>query len=277
MDNLLDLSWIDRWIQEQMVVKPTPGINPAARTPAAPAAAKPAQNRPVIGTVWGYPGDGDDEWAGGITAWAQKLFGEDRNLLGVSLPTSGKNAIPLSQVPLGGLVTVSSSQTGKSLTVPRIDVGPAGWTGAGVDLTWNMARALGLNPKEGKFAGLTVTPTGQKITKAELSNYNYTGYGWIAPGVKNAMKEAPTSPIEWTGAGAGGAAGAAAGAGIPSVGADPAALKKGLVTVGFGIVILVLVVSLLQDKTPVEVVVDTAKGAGNKVKEGAKAAALAAA
>lgn len=252
-----------------------PGVTAGGVTSTPKTTPTPAKSNPVLGTVWGYPGDSLD---GGLTAWGVNLKDRyDRNILGVSLPTEGKYAVPLSTVPLGGLVDVYSSQTEKTVRLPRIDKGPAAWTNKGVDLTFNAARALGLDPKEGTFAGLYVTPTSERVDKSRLAEqFSYTGLDWIAPGVKNAMTEAPRNPIDWkspTG-GSSPVTSGIMGAANPLSWLTINTAEKFFVTAGFGIAILVLTVSLLQDKTPVQVVSDAANSVKNKAETAAKAAAL---
>lgn len=227
-----------------------------------------AGKSPLLGTVWGYPGDTMDK---GPTAWGDWLDLKSeqwRNLIGVSLPTEGPHAVPLSTVPLGGLVRVTSSQTGQSITVPRIDKGPAAWTGNGVDLTWNAARALSLDPKEGRFAGLYVEPTGKAIQKSQLGNFVYTGAMRIEPTATDLMKEPGMStPINLPGGGW------ANNIFAPSAPGAAPAWQKIAVGVGYGLTMLVLVVALLKDQPPTQVINDGVNSIGKKAKQAAEIAA----
>lgn len=139
------------------------------------------------------------------SAGTHTASGTSLNTPGIALPTKST---------LGQMFTVTGPN-GNSITVPQTDVGPANWTGRGVDLTGSAAEMMGYTPHnfptDGQF----------HVAPAQLPAAPHGGTSTI-PG-------APHSSIAPPGGGMGGMAG-----GAPMGGGMPAMAMAGAGGGGFG-------------------------------------------
>lgn len=98
-----------------------------------------AVDNPAIGGS-GDPGNGGNWYTG-----TNGNYIGGYNSTGVSLPASvERSAFGSVAAAQGQYVTVTNMNTGQSSTTQIVDVGPGSSTGAGVDLTYQTARAVGL-------------------------------------------------------------------------------------------------------------------------------------
>jgi hypothetical protein len=112
----------------------------------------------VKATCWGSD---DDPMDNGVSASGLNTR-DHPEYLGISLPmrvptqsSALKKAIggsPIPKLPWHTPVKVYSHSTGKIVYGSLIDIGPAKWSGHGIDLMNSVVKALGLNVDDGVFA-----------------------------------------------------------------------------------------------------------------------------